>query len=55
MIIPNKIDLNKSKSVYCDNLIEITGGNAKDIKKALLQWIELYVNNLPDNVFFELH
>jgi hypothetical protein len=55
MIIPNKIEINENKLLHYNNLIAIMGGNVNDIRKALLQWIELYANNLSDNVFFELH
>ena len=38
-----------------DNLITIKGGVYNDIKKALKQWIELYNDQLQDELTFELY
>lgn len=38
-----------------DNLIIIKGGSYDNIKKALLQWVELYSENLDTNLTFELY
>lgn len=37
-----------------DNLITIKGGAYNDIKKALRQWIELYSNDLQEDLTFQL-
>lgn len=37
-----------------DNLIIIDGGAYDDVKKALRQWINLYIDNLQDGLTFEL-
>ena len=37
-----------------ENLILIKGGTYNEVKKALKQWINLYVENLPDDLVFKL-
>ncbi|MBT1704064.1 hypothetical protein [Chryseosolibacter indicus] len=41
--------------VITDNLIIIKGGAYNDIKKALRQWIQLYLKDLQDGLTFELY
>lgn len=38
-----------------DNLVIINGGLYNDIKRALKQWIDLYSDNLQDNLSFEFY
>ena len=38
-----------------DNLIIINGGEYNDVKKALRQWIDLYSDNLQNDLTFELY
>jgi len=38
-----------------NNLIEIEGGDYNDIKKALQQWINLYSEDFPDGLIFNLY
>lgn len=47
--------LNTDSKVTTDNLIIIKGGAYNDIKKVLLQWIELYSKDLDDGFSFKLY
>ena len=44
----------KKTSMEVDNLIVVEGGIYTNIKKALRQWMESYVNDLPDDCSFTL-